>query len=208
MSATGMDESKRSRVVAILLSALPGSGHVHWGRVHQGLCIFTLFMIGSFAVLNSYLLVLGHWEHVLRYIGGGLVAGTVLWAVIDMSLRTRPGRIEAEAALRDRLLRQGIIAYLHAELGRAEEAFLEMLRIDPYDPEAWFRLAVVACRRGDSRTAMRRFARLRRYDVARKWDWEERCEESRLRERKRRSSPERGVDASSPAEQKTAEMTV
>ncbi|SVE58072.1 uncharacterized protein METZ01_LOCUS510926, partial [marine metagenome] len=50
-----MSEQPRQRIPALLLSLVPGWGHVYWGRESVGIGIFSAAAVVGFAFLNSWL---------------------------------------------------------------------------------------------------------------------------------------------------------
>ena len=177
-----MSARPRSRVVALILSLVPGWGHIYWGRERLGLAIFTAFAVAGFVLLNGILVSLGPWKGFLVTIAAVLSVLVFVGAWIDLWQRTSPKRVQAEDGAREKFLREGTVSYLEGDLDRADSCFRMALEIDPQDVEAFFRLGVVCCRRGESRQAALWLRKVRRYDLDGKWDWEVKCERRRLKE--------------------------
>ena len=201
-----MSFHNRSRALAIVLTVVPGWGHVYWGLEKLGLALFTLFAVSAFAVANASLVALGAWSGPLLAVTA-IVCG-LLWgyAFVDILRRTSARRLaDEEAQLRD-LLVQGVIYYLHDELEKSTGLFQQMVRLDPLDFEARFRLGVVASRLGDAKGARRWFQQAAKHDVEGKWAWEIRHERDRLRSNAPSRDPsqdrqgvEDGTDGETPA---------
>ncbi|HZN56704.1 MAG TPA: hypothetical protein VFD71_01415 [Planctomycetota bacterium] len=161
-----------SRAIALALSAVPGWGHIYWGREFQGLGLFTAAAVGCFAIFNGFFLYLGAGREALLLCGTILLAGTVVWTWWDILGTTSPRRLKAEEERRLESLRAGTMAYLRGDLPAAEAAFLKCVHSDPADVEATFRLGVVCSRTGEVRKARGWLRRARRMDVEEKWKWE------------------------------------
>lgn len=176
-----MDPAPRSRSLALVLSVLPGWGHVYWGREFFGLFLFTLFTICAFAIVNGLLLDLGRWKAALVWGGAAGAAGCAAWAWTDILRRTSPARLREEASLRERQLKEGMLAYVRGDHEAAKKLFFECARRDPSDVEALFRLGMAYARAGEREAAIRWLERTRRRDFQGKWAWEIRVELARLR---------------------------
>ncbi len=172
---------RRRRILALLLSVVPGWGHVYWGRERVGLAIFTAAAVLAFAWINGLAVYQGAGRGVLVWGAGvGLVAfALIVW--VELFRRTRATRVGEEEASRERLLERGAAAYLHGELDAAIAHFSACLRIDPQDVEALFRIGIVHARHGDAREARRWLRRTVRHDLEDKWRWEIERELARLR---------------------------
>lgn len=203
-----MSIRRRSRILALFLSLLPGWGQIYWGREKLGLTLFTVFAVCLFLLGNGFLVILGGWQELLVWIGATGAVLAYLVAVVDILLRSSPRRVAREAEARDRLFREGVVAYLASDLEASDRAFRGMLRIDPVDVEALFRLAVVHCRLGQERAGGAWLRKVRRFDMEGKWSWEVECEERRLREAAKRPKaqhvPGATLGASRPREPEAA----
>lgn len=194
----------RSRLVAALLTLVPGWGHVYWGREVRGMFFFTAFAVAGFAFLNGLFLYLGAGRSVLIGTGGGVLLVATLWAWIDILLLTSPRRSQAYEGFRMKALQQGTLAYLQGDLAAAKAAFADCLRQDPADVEALFRLGVVTARAGEAREARALLRRASRLDLDEKWTWEIERELGRLgasdqpAARKERELVPRGASQSRP----------
>ncbi len=167
-----MSRISRRRITALVLSLVPGWGHVYWGRETLGLTIFTVAAICGFSFLNGLFIYQGEGREVLTWTSGTLSAITFIAAWVELFFRTSPAREERERTVGVRLLHQGTIAYLKNDSDNAALLFRECLRIDPQDVEALFRLGVTFARRGDKQQALRWLRRTLSFDVEEKWHWE------------------------------------
>ncbi|MBN1442825.1 MAG: tetratricopeptide repeat protein [Planctomycetes bacterium] len=182
-----MSAHPRHRLVALLLSIVPGWGHVYWGREILGLGIFTACAVLGFVFLNAKLIYRGEGRDAILWISGALSLLAFGAAFIDLALRTSPPRVRREQEARERLLHQGTIAYLKRDYDNAVVLFRECLRIDPQDVDALFRLGVAFARRGDADQARRWLRNAIRLDLDEKWHWEAQREIALLESEKERS---------------------
>ena len=167
-----MSEQPRQRIPALLLSLVPGWGHVYWGRESAGIGIFSAAALVGFAFLNSSLVYQGAGKTTLAWVFG-VILGLVMAANwIDIFLRTDPERIAEDARRRRLCMQRGTAAYLQGDLAGALGEFRECLKIEPNCPESLFRLGVLSVQKDDLETARSSFRRALRYDLAGKWSWE------------------------------------
>mgnify|MGYP001194902154 CR=1 FL=1 len=167
-----MSEQPRQRIPALLLSLVPGWGHVYWGRESAGIGIFSAAALVGFAFLNSSLVYQGAGKTTLAWVFG-VILGLVMAANwIDIFLRTDPERIAEDDRRRRLCMQRGTAAYLQGDLDGALGEFRECLKIEPNCPESLFRLGVLAVQKDDLETARSSFRRALRYDLAEKWSWE------------------------------------
>lgn len=167
-----MSPPHHSRLLALILSLVPGWGHVYLGRERAGLCLFTLAAISLFGMLNILLVYSGEHRLLLARSAGGGAVFSLLLSVVDVLRRTSPSRLRRIDDEKARLLRGGMIAYLRNDLEGAEETFRACLRLDGQEVEALLRIGVVTARRGAARRARRWLRRARRMDLDEKWGWE------------------------------------
>jgi tetratricopeptide (TPR) repeat protein len=158
--------------VALILSLVPGWGHVYWGREFLGLSLFTVAAVLGFAFLNGLFIYQGPGRGLLVWSSGLLlgVCEVVVW--VELFVRTLPARQRREEEERERLIAEGSIAYLRNDYERAVDLFRQCLRINPQDVDAMFRLGVVHARAGDGRQARRWLNSTLRHDVEERWSWE------------------------------------
>ena len=205
-----MSIRRRSRILALFLSLLPGWGQIYWGREKLGLALFTAFAGSVFLLGNGFVVVLGGWQRLFVWIGVTGVALSYVVAVADVLRRSSQRRFARESEAQERLYREGVVAYMSGDLREADRAFRGLLDIDPVDVEALFRLAVVQCRLGDARRAGMWLRKVRRFDLEGKWSWEIEYEEKRLHEaaepsgRRRASGLDLPDEGSFPREQEAA----
>ena len=167
-----MSEQPRRRITALLLSLVPGWGHVYWGRESAGLGIFSAAALVGFGFLNSWIVYHGAGKTTLVWVFG-VVLGLIMAANwIDIFLRTNPERISEDDRRRRLCMQRGTVAYLQGDLDGALGEFRECLKIEPNCPDALFRIGVLATHQDDLDTARKSFRRAMRYDLAGKWSWE------------------------------------
>ncbi len=176
-----MSASARSRPVALVLSLVPGWGHVYWGREAPGLGLFTLFAVAGFALLNGLFIYIGNARSLVVALSSVLLLASIVGSWIDILRATNPGRLKALEAERDKALREGTVAYLRGDLKAAIDLFEGCVRRDPGDVEALFRLGAVCSRSGESRAAQVWLRRARKHDLDEKWAWEVERELERLK---------------------------
>lgn len=189
-----------SRGTSILLSLLPGWGHIYLGREGQGLLVFTAAAISGFTLLNATLIYLGELRGTLIGIASIATAGLFLYSVGDIFRLTAPLRLQRISRRRDQLLWEGMLAYLRSDYVGAEQKFLECARLDALDVEPVFRAGVAASRRGAWREARRLFNKARKLDIELKWKWELEEELQRVNEALQRVNEALNPEAMSPAD--------
>ena len=114
-----MSEQPRQRIPALLLSLVPGWGHVYWGRESVGIGIFSVAAVVGFAFLNSWLVYQGAGKTTLVWVFG-VVFGLVMVANwIDIFLRTDPERMGEDDRRRRLCMQRGTAAYLQGDLAGA-----------------------------------------------------------------------------------------
>lgn len=184
----------------MVLTLVPGWGHVYWGRELLGLGVFTAFAVAGFALINGAFIYLGAGREVLLYGAAILHVGIAAWAWVDIFRRSSPSRVRKEEEEREHHLREGMIAFLRGDLDEAREFFEMCNRADPVDVEALFRLGVVCARSGRLREATAWFRRTRKCDLEHKWHWEVEQELNRIKlDRKRGgAATESAASASTP----------
>jgi tetratricopeptide (TPR) repeat protein len=190
-----MASRPRSRALALVLTLLPGWGHVYWGRELLGTVIFTVAAAAFFGLVNGLFIVLGAGRTVLAQGSAALLTGVVGYAWADILRRTSPNRLQAEESHREKSLIEGMIAHLRGEHERAGQLFLSCLKADPTDVEALFRMGMTTARAGRREEAIRWLRRTRRNDLEGKWRWEVERELASLRR-----APSRGPAVKAPAE--------
>jgi len=194
-----MPSRPRSRAAALVLSFVPGWGHVYWGRELRGLAIFTVFAVAGFGLLNGLYIYLGDMRTFIICGAAAVLAGTTAFSWYDILRRTAPAKVRAEAEERERSLKAGTSAYLEGDLEAAAGHFTATLEADPADFEALFRLGIVRARAGRQREAALSLRRALRYDEDGKWAWEIRRELELLGASTVARQPEGAAEAKSRA---------
>jgi len=171
----------------VLSALLPGIGHITKGRVAVGIAFFlsVVTLLDCIAYLEfSTPDAPPAWKETMLL---GLLA--LVWlgcqAHLLYLLHFRdPARHHEEKEL---AFREGLRYYLLDELPSAIRQFERVLRIDPFDCDACFHLAVCLSRAGMYGRAIRRFKKCTELDDTRKWSDEIQEEIQRARdERKQR----------------------
>ena len=177
MKVEGAEKVKKLRIGLLLLTLIPGMGHLWEGRDFKGLLLFSLFAACAAGVLEGALLWSGPGRtEILVMSSLGLVA---VWgyAFFDIFRFAYEPLRERDRYRRSEHLREGILCFLRGDYERAEKEFLANIRLNPGDPESLFRLAVLCRVRGDLPRAKRYLRALRRNDLEEKWRWESAQEE-------------------------------
>ena len=167
-----MTSRRRSRSLALILSLVPGWGHVYFGRETLGLIIFTLFAVSGFAFLNGLFFYLGSWQTFLIVSSSTLLVLVTIGSWFDILRTTSARQVRVEEEARDANLRRGTVAYIRGHLTDAEACFRACVKSDTLDVEALFRLGVVCARSGDLLHAKTCLRRTLKHDAAAKWRWE------------------------------------
>ena len=176
---------KRVRLVPLLLSFVPGMGHLWEGRDFKGLVLFALFVAAGGGVLEGALLWSGPGKTEILVVSSLIAAGVWIYSFADLfRLVYEPWR-ERDRLRRNEHLREGILCFLRSDYETAEREFLANLRLNPGDPESLFRLAVLCRLRGELGRAKKYLRALRRTDLEEKWSWERAQEEALIAQMER-----------------------
>jgi len=161
------------RVQALALGLVPGLAHIAvLDRPGAGTLLFLLFVAAVDTALAGLYLVEGPLADRL-YAAGGAAAGAVwLAAWLDMARLAFFRDYEKRAALRKQLVAEGVKAYAAGDLPGARRAFRGCLSLDHRDPDVLFWYGCVEARLGKVKRARRSFRRCRKYDLARKWEFQ------------------------------------
>ncbi|MEZ6195000.1 MAG: tetratricopeptide repeat protein [Planctomycetota bacterium] len=148
-------------VTPVVLSIVPGWGHIWLRRGSTGLMIFMLF----FAAINLALLtsarILPDLSPVLGRIAYATAASAFAFSVLDVLRATIWSRSRPVRERRRRILRRAIAHSIRGEDGQAQEQLEHALRIDPNDPAAWAWLGALLERGGRTKDARRALKRAR-----------------------------------------------
>jgi hypothetical protein len=167
-----MSSPRHSRALALVLSLIPGWGHVYLGREKIGLLLFTLVVLSVFAIVNSLLVLEGSWRIWLARPAAGAAAVFWLAGILDVLRLTSPRRLQRIEEQKKELLRSGMISYLKDEMESAESSFRSCLKLDGQEVEALVRLGIVLARSSRPARARSLLRRARALDLEEKWSWE------------------------------------
>ena len=161
------------RSACILMSILfPGLGHIVKGEHAKGVVLSICYGLS----LQGFLYSTYVWRLMFApaFPAVCLVLAVALWAfaLVDISRRLYFVDEDAEARNRDRLFREGLLAYLRGDLPRSEEALVNLLKVDRDDADGCFHLALVYRQKGDVEKARKTLRRCRSADDNDKWEWE------------------------------------
>ncbi|MBI5368890.1 MAG: tetratricopeptide repeat protein [Planctomycetes bacterium] len=160
------------KILAILLSVLPGLGHILLGRCVRGLVLFTAFAFFANAWgVAPYVWPAGD-EPVSR--PGLLAAAAVIWlyTMLD-AMRIVYWRERASLARRKKnLFHDALVDYMKGDLRAARRVLRRVLRLDRDDPNAHFLLGIVYQGEGKRWRARRALKRSLVLDESRRWAWE------------------------------------
>lgn len=158
---------------AMLVSLVfPGMGHTAVGRSTQGLIASVAFFVCLLVAVGRGV---GAEEPILdRAFVGSLIATVVVYAICQLHLFLIGLRaaLAARSGERDQWLRSAMAAVARGDDLRAEVELRRCLAIAPSDLEAHMNLGALYARRNMAGKAKRHLRRLRRLDVAGKWEWE------------------------------------
>ncbi|MBI3270849.1 MAG: tetratricopeptide repeat protein [Planctomycetes bacterium] len=160
------------KVFAVLLSVLPGLGHILLGRCRRGLVLFTVFAV----LVNFWVVAPVLWQ------GGpppverpGLFAAAALvwlYSMLD-AMRLVYWRERAGVVTRKKhLFLEALAAYVRNDLEGARRRLKRVLRLDRDDPTAHFYLGMVYQGEGKRWRARRCYKRSLALDETKKWRWE------------------------------------
>ncbi len=163
---------KNIKIVPILLTLIPGMGHLWEGKDLKGLVLFSSFAVGAAGILEGMVLWAGEWGGVIALCSFGWTCLVFGYALIDIFRFTYgPWRQKIELK-RKKHLHAGILSFLKSDYEIAEQEFQENLRLMAGDPESLFRLAVISRRRGEIGRARRYLKIAGKNDLCGKWSWE------------------------------------
>ena len=149
----------RALLIPLILSLVPGWGHIWVHRATRGLLIFVCFFGLANYALMALLLADAAEPPILARPALALAAGVLVFSYIDILRLTLWNRNKRLLARCDGYLRRAIIHYLRDEYGQAEELLLKVLRRRPFDVPALSYLAAVQRGRGAEKKAQESFKR-------------------------------------------------
>lgn len=174
--------SLRRLLIAVILTVVPGWGHIWLHRTTRGLLLFILF----FLALNYAIVFGGVLDRIPDFaVNASLAfaAAIVVFAVVDVVRITIWLDSRAVRARRHALLESAVAHYLRREYAQAEAALRRMLRIDPHDGTALMYLGMVLRATGRRGKAESTFKKVIRDDRSGRWRSDARREIARLRGR-------------------------
>ncbi len=157
----------------VLLSFIPGFGHMFSGRLTKGGMIWGMFM--TFALL-AYVRGLTlkapaatDWLFMAFLIAGGV---TWAWSIVDaldftFGLGRQPDPDEV-----DRLMRAGLVSYMRNDLDAAAERLRQAARLMPREPAVAMHLATIALTQANASAAKRALRRCDSLDEMGYWTFD------------------------------------
>ena len=157
-------------LVPLVLSIIPGWGHIWLRRYNRGLAIFLLF----FAIVNLELMVFlrgeeADFEATFKYASAAAV-GLFVFTIVDVFRITVWLRSNKVLEKRRTSYRRALTHYLRSEYGQARELALRMTRSDPLDVAALFVLGMIQREAGEKKKAIRTFRRALRSPTSEYWN--------------------------------------
>ncbi len=160
------------KVMALLLSPLPGLTQIYLGRYFRGMLFFFSFilLVDLGLVIIPCVLFAYPDNPVSRgfYMGAGMVWCYHIWDVIRI-LWWRERKVIQDK--KNKLFHQMLICYLQDKLAEAVMVLEEILRMDRDDSNAFFYLGVIAKARGKKYRAKYLFQKALSLDPVEKWRW-------------------------------------
>jgi len=157
----------------ILLSFIPGFGHMLSGRLTKGGTIWGMFM--TFAIM-AYVRGLTlktpastDWLFMAFLIAGGV---TWAWSIVDALDFTYGLGKRADPDEVDRLMLAGLVSYMRNDLDAAAEHLRQARRLTPREPAIAMHLATIALAQSDASAAKRAFRRCDSLDEKGYWTFD------------------------------------
>ena len=145
--AARADEPKPS-FVPVILSLIPGAGHLLIGRSRRGLLLF----VGGLSGWNMFWLLIAHptppLQEWMGQLGMAVGISITVFAVFDMLRLAVYARLPRVRRHRRLLLKRAVTRYLRNEFPQARSFLEQMLDLDPADPVARLYLATLERRAG------------------------------------------------------------
>lgn len=160
-------------ILPVVLSAIPGWGHIWVRRYTRGLALFLAFFAVSDTAFLTYQTAAGEDARATaRVVGLGLGAAIWAFSLVDIVRIAVWLRSKTVRDRRAALFRKTVIHFLRGEHAQAEESIRRMLRIDPYDVPALTYLGMVRRDAGRHDDALRTFRKAARCGPDEGWSAE------------------------------------
>ncbi|MCZ6602740.1 MAG: tetratricopeptide repeat protein [Planctomycetota bacterium] len=168
------------KALAVILTTIPGVGHVLLDRHPIGVYLFTVFAVSANGALVGARLWVNR-EHqffilLLSTLGLLLVYPHAFVSIWRLTFGVNE---VAKAGARAERLKQAVSHYLKGQLDDAAEILRKLLRQDELDVDCLFYLAMIHRDRGDRTKAVRAYRRCAALNG--KWKWEAQQEIQALR---------------------------
>ena len=156
----------------VVLSIIPGFGHIWVRRYNRGLALFLIFF-GTWNLTPIHYLLAddGEYEGLLK-LSHAAVVGIIVFAFVDIIRITVWLKSSKVINRRKSLYRRSMVHFLRSEYGQAEDAASRMIRTDPLDTSALFVLGMIQREGGEFRKALRSFYRAQRSTTEDYWKFD------------------------------------
>ncbi len=171
----------------LLLTVVPGLGHIYAGRQWRGLLLFALFAIA----INGYVAgteMTRSEDRTVRERGRQVrVACTVgaigvwIFALVDIARLSKQFESKPRRERKDYHFKRGLHHYLAGTYESARGEFLTVLKLDSMDADARYYLGMTHQALGNKRRAVRAFKRCLAADTEKKWNWEAKAQLKKVR---------------------------
>ncbi len=156
----------------IYISPVAGVPQFLRGRMLQGAAmLFVWAMALNGALILGPSLLPANYSLRVVIVSWVVLAAVTAASIIDVLRHTHPERVGRFAQKRDRLLVDGIKAYLRNDLDAAIDAWAESVRMNIDDADARIYLAMAYSAHGDNALARRHYRKCRSLN-RKKWSWE------------------------------------
>jgi tetratricopeptide (TPR) repeat protein len=161
----------------LVLSVVPGFGHMYFRRYMAGVVLFAAFAVGLNGLM-LLVLVRGDASGPLAWLAAGVAIGAWCLSVLWVLRRAVLQDVTALREQRHELCRRGLVHYLRGEYTDALEAFGEANRVGPEAAAADVLMMLAATQRrlGNVTAARRLLRRSAAWDADGTWTYERRHE--------------------------------
>ena len=155
-------------IVPVILSLVPGWGHIWLRRFGRGLLVFTVFVVAAnIALMQSLAKTPTHASWIRPALA--VAAAVFVFGIADVLRITLRRHVSGTEPRRRKLLTRALGHYVRDENGQAEEVLAKLVRLDTGRPAPWYYLGCVRAERGRLRAAKRAFRTARRVDRRGEW---------------------------------------
>jgi len=165
----------------LILSVIPGFGHLYLGRHWRGLVVFAVFALAANGMYFAHEMAPDETGVYVFSLCRGAAVAMIAYSLLHVAYLSRRFERKPLAERKDYHFKRGQLQYVGGAFDEAASEFLTVLKLDPMDVDARFHLAMSYRALGRRRDAEKTFKRCLADDLDGKWRWEIKVELKALR---------------------------